>query len=130
MTILKLYILIILSNTTNIDKINIIYNLSFNTKELTITSAIILYETGRMSCNNCALTTHNNLTGFMWKNKYIRYNNYNECVKAYNKWQIKRYLYYKNKYPNDNYYQFLEYIYYCDNPKEYIKMLKYIIENG
>ena len=127
---IKLYLLILLSNTTPIDKLKCIYLLNYETLEQEITSAIIMFETGRMNCKNCALTTHNNLTGFMWKGKYIKYNNYTESIKSYIKWQNKRYIPYKKKYPNNDYYQFLEHIYYCNNPKNYVKMLKYINKNG
>lgn len=126
---IKLYILILLSNTTNIDKIKSIYYIN-KVEEIRISSAIIKYETGRMNCNKCAFKTHNNLFGFMWKNKYIKYNFYNESIKAYIKWQKKHWLKFHKKYPNESYYKFLKYIYYCDKIDNYILIIKSIERYG
>lgn len=123
---IKLYLLIIMSNTSPIDKVKCIYLLNYKTLEPEITAAIIAYETGFLSCNNCAMTSHNNLTGFMWKGKFIKYDSYSDNIKAYIKWQQKRYIPYKRKYPDKTYYDFLTDIYYCDNMKNYIINIKQI----
>lgn len=131
-TTLKLYILILLSNTTNVDKIKSIYYLT-KVEEISISCAIISYETGRMICHNSNITcslNYNNLLGFFYKGKYLRFNNYYESILYYKKWQIKHYIPYKNKYPYKDYYSFLKDIGYCDKMDNYIKVIKYIKKYG
>ncbi len=125
---LKLYLLILLSNTNDIDKIKSIYLLENSVYESKTTCAIIMFETGRMTCIKnkkkvCALN-FNNLPGFYYKKKYLRFSSYSESLKYYIRWQKKYWIPYHKKYPNKSYLDFLEYIPYCNNMKQYNKTIK------
>lgn len=60
-----------------------------------------LLETGYFKCTNCSLD-YNNLFGFRYHKKYIKFNNWKESVHYYANWQ-----YYKAYVDSTNYYDFL-----------------------
>lgn len=125
---IKLYLLILLSNTTNLDKIKSIYFLS-KIEQPKITSAIIIYETGWLKCSKnkttCSLD-YNNLFGFRRKGDYLKFDSYSSSIKYYSNWQEKYWHRYKLKNPSKNYYDFLKWIGYCNSMKDYIRVIKQI----
>lgn len=56
-------------------------------------------ETGHFNCDNCSLD-HNNLFGFQYKKKYLRFNTWQESCDYYLWWQNKHYQ-------GQDYYDFL-----------------------
>lgn len=124
---LKLFYLILLSNTTNTDKVKSIYLLT-QVEEVSISCAIIHYETGWLSCKNCALDGAN-LFGFYYKKKYLKFKSYSHSIEYYQKWQNNHWGKFHKKYPNKNYYEFLKWVGYCDNMSNYVKTIKYIQRN-
>lgn len=60
-----------------------------------------LLETGNYTCTNCSLD-YNNLFGFRYHNKYIKFNSWKESCHYYANWQ-----YYKAYNDSTNYYDFL-----------------------
>jgi hypothetical protein len=125
---IKLFILILLSNTTNIDKVKSIYLLT-QVEEQSITYAIIRYETAHLQCAKkniiCSLD-YNNLFGFRYQNGYLKFNDYASSIKYYQRWQKRHWTKYKRKHPSKSYYDFLKYIGYCNSMNDYIKVIKKI----
>lgn len=61
---------------------------------------------------------NNNLFGFYYKGKYLKFDNWLESVKYYKRWQ-------RRKYKGGDYYKFLKLLPYAEDPK-YITKLKQI----
>ena len=128
---LKIYFLILFSqHIDTMDKLESIFLLNNNIYESEISCAIVLFETQRLDCKKCAFIIHKNLFGFMWKGKFIKYKSYSDSIRAYIKWQNKRWIPFHKKYKDKNYYDFLIYIYYCNNMNYYIWNLKMIQKYG
>lgn len=76
-----------------------------------------IQETGWLSCKSCCLRYHN-LFGFYVKgNKCKKFDNDEECIEYYEKWQDKRYSKWRKKYPKADYYHFLKYVGYATGDK-------------
>ncbi|MEO5948267.1 MAG: glucosaminidase domain-containing protein [Chitinophagaceae bacterium] len=76
-----------------------------------------LQETGWLNCKNCCLRYHN-LFGFYVKgNKCKKFEDDEECIEYYKKWQKKRYESWRKKYPKADYYHFLKYVKYATGDK-------------
>jgi hypothetical protein len=110
--LIQLIIIITLSFSLNAQsKINIdsvfkyICEKGIQHPEIVIKQAVL--ETGWFK--SPFLMTRNNIFGFR-KNKYMRFNNWKECVDYYKTWQEKRY---KNN--SEDYYKFLVRIKYATN---------------
>ncbi len=125
---LKLFLLILASNISSVDKIKTIYNIS-QVEEVGITCAIIQYETGYLACHKknkpCSLN-YNNLFGFRYKSKYLKFDSYSSSVVYYQRWQRRYYTKFKRRHPGKSYYDFLKWIGYCDKMDSYIKVIKQI----
>ena len=76
-----------------------------------------IQETGWFKCNNCSLAK-NNIFGFYYKKKYISYDNWQECVRYYKRWQGRHYK-------GGDYYAFLKKVGFATDPA-YVKRLKAI----
>jgi hypothetical protein len=76
-----------------------------------------LLETGNYNCVNCSLD-YNNLFGFRYNNKYIKFNNWKESCHYYANWQ-----YYKAYNDTTDYYDFLVKVGYATD-KTYVTKLK------
>ncbi len=74
-----------------------------------------ILETGWFKCTSCSLGT-NNLFGFFYKGKYLKFDNWVESVKYYKWWQDKLYT-------GGDYYAFLKKVGYATSPN-YIKHLE------
>lgn len=112
---------------TTIKKLLIMfYFMKHDIQEPKTSMAIIIYETGHISCNNNCSLQHNNLFGFRYKNKFKRFRSYNHCIKYYKDWQVKWWIPYHKKYSTKTYYDYLKWIYYCDNIDNYIINIKKI----
>ena len=55
--------------------------------------------------------------------KYMKFNNWIECVQYYADWQKNKYKIYKNKYPSGDYYGFLKWVHYAEY-EDYISKIK------
>src|ERR1700748_1020506 len=123
-----LIILLFYSFSSKADDIQIVYDLLLKEKvnEPKISLAIIMYETGWLKCQHqkktCSLK-YNNLFGFMYKGRYLKFKNYKECVRYYKYWQVRHWWYYRLHYKKD-YYQYLIWIGYCDKMDSYIRDIK------
>lgn len=124
--IFKLYILILLSDNPTVDNLKTIYYLA-QCEEVSITCAIIRYETGHLQCHKkriiCSLD-YNNLFGFRYKKQYLRFSTYSGSVLYYQRWQKRHWTKYHKRYPKKSYYDFLKWIGYCNSMKDYIKVIK------
>lgn len=76
-----------------------------------------IQETGWFKCDNCSLSK-NNIFGFYYKKKYISYDNWQECVRYYKRWQDRHYK-------GGDYYAFLKKVGFAADPM-YVKRLKFI----
>jgi flagellum-specific peptidoglycan hydrolase FlgJ len=74
-------------------------------------------ETGWFNCTSCSMDM-NNIFGFIYKKKYLQFDNWVESVKYYKWWQDKLYS-------KGNYYDFLKKVGYATDPR-YINLLKSI----
>jgi len=95
-----------------------------NLKELLIEEGVLfpeivlrqaIQETGWFKCDNCSLGK-NNIFGFYYKKKYIAYDNWQECVRYYKRWQGRHYK-------GGDYYAFLKKVGFATDPS-YVKRLK------
>lgn len=76
-----------------------------------------IQETGWLNCKKCCLRYHN-LFGFYVKgNKCKKFEDDEECIEYYKKWQKKRYEGWRKKYPKADYYHFLKYVKYATGDK-------------
>jgi hypothetical protein len=75
-----------------------------------------ILETGWMKCKNCSLD-YNNLFGFRYRKKYIKFNHWKESVHYYANWQ-----YYKGYVEGDDYYEWLENIGYAEDINYKVKL--------
>ena len=82
-----------------------------------------MQETGNLSCKNCCLRYHNLFGFYKKKNKCMKFDSDEECIKYYKKWQDKRYDKWKKKNPKKDYYHFLKDAGYATGEK-YSKELK------
>ena len=82
-----------------------------------------MQETGNLSCKNCCLRYHNLFGFYKKKNKCMKFDSDEECIKYYKKWQDKRYDKWKKKNPKADYYHFLKSSGYATGDK-YTKELK------
>lgn len=82
-----------------------------------------MQETGNLSCKNCCLRYHNLFGFYKKKNKCMKFDSDEECIKYYKKWQDKRYDKWKKKNPKADYYHFLKDAGYATGEK-YSKELK------
>ena len=82
-----------------------------------------MQETGNLSCNKCCLRYHNLFGFYKKKNKCMKFDSDEECIKYYKKWQDKRYDKWKKKNPKADYYHFLKSVGYATGDK-YTKELK------
>ncbi len=76
-----------------------------------------ILETGWYECEHCSLK-HNNIFGFRYKKKYLKFDNWIEGVEYYKRWQDERY-------DGGDYYGFLKNIGYATS-RTYISKLKQI----
>ena len=74
-----------------------------------------IQETGWFKCKNCSLN-RNNIFGFYYKKKYISYDNWQDCVRYYKRWQDRHYK-------GGDYYSFLKKVGFATDPA-YVKRLK------
>jgi hypothetical protein len=97
-----------------------------NLKELLIEEGVLfpdivlrqaIQETGWFKCDNCSLEK-NNIFGFYYKKKYISYDNWQDCVRYYKRWQGRHYK-------GGDYYAFLKKVGFATDPA-YAKKLKAI----
>ena len=74
-----------------------------------------ILETMWFKCTNCSLK-YNNLFGFIYKKKYMRFSNWVKCVEYYKKWQVQNYK-------GGDYYAFLKKIGFAtsENYNKYLK---------
>jgi len=86
-----------------------------NIKFPKIVLAQALHETGNFKCKSCSLD-RNNLFGFRYKKKYLEFDNWEESVAYYARWQSRHYK-------GGDYYEFLKDVGYATDP-EYINRLK------
>ena len=77
-----------------------------------------IWETGWFKCSNCSLQT-NNLFGFFYKGRYLRFDNWVKSVEYYKWWQDKLY-------DGGDYYDFLKRVGYATSPN-YIRHLESLI---
>lgn len=78
----------------------------------------LLLESGRLECTDCSWECCNNPFGFLWKGKYLEFDNLEHAVEYYAWWQSELYTD-----PNENYYDFLTRVGYA-KAKNYISTLK------
>lgn len=76
-----------------------------------------IQETGWFKCENCSMA-NNNIFGFYYKKKYISYDNWQDCVRYYKRWQ-------KRHYKGGDYYAFLKKVGFATDPA-YERRLKAI----
>ena len=81
--------------------------------EIVLRQAVL--ETGWFKCTSCSLN-RNNIFGFYYKKKYLSYENWQECVRYYKRWQDRHYK-------GGDYYNFLKQVGFATNP-QYIQLLK------
>ena len=74
-----------------------------------------ILETGWYKCDNCSLK-YNNIFGFRWKGKYLKFDNWTKSVEYYKWWQGKLYK-------GGDYYVFLKKVGYATS-KTYLQKLK------
>lgn len=74
-----------------------------------------IQETGWFKCKKCSLG-ENNIFGFYYKKKYIAYDNWQDCVRYYKRWQDRHYK-------GGDYYAFLKKVGFATDPS-YAKKLK------
>ncbi len=74
-----------------------------------------ILETGWFKCSSCSLGT-NNLFGFLYKGRYLKFENWVESIKYYKWWQTQLYT-------GGDYYAFLKKVGYATAPN-YIQYLK------
>lgn len=77
----------------------------------------VILETGWLSCTNCSLK-YNNLFGFWYKKKYLKFTTWQESVAYYRRWQDRHFK-------GGDYYQFLIDRGYATD-EQYIYKLKHI----
>lgn len=73
-----------------------------------------ILETGWFGCDNCSLE-YNNLFGFLYKGKYLKFDNWKESVEYYKWWQDQLYR-------GGDYYAFLTRIGYATAPNYIAKL--------
>jgi hypothetical protein len=83
------------------------YLIIINVKHPAVVLKQALLETGYFKCTNCSLDD-NNLFGFKYHDKYIKFSNWKESVHYYANWQ-----YYKGYSDTLDYYEFLDNIGYA-----------------
>lgn len=76
-----------------------------------------ILETGWYTCENCSLES-NNIFGFFYKGKYIKFDTWQESVAYYKRWQTRHYR-------GEDYYVFLKRVGFATSPK-YVSKLKSI----
>lgn len=74
-----------------------------------------IQETGWFKCEKCSLSK-NNIFGFYYKKKYLTYDNWQDCVRYYKRWQDRHYK-------GGDYYAFLKKVGFATDPT-YAKKLK------
>lgn len=74
-----------------------------------------ILETGWYDCKHCSLD-ENNIFGFYYKGKYIKFDTWQESVAYYKRWQTRHYK-------GGDYYTFLKKVGYASDPS-YIRLLK------
>jgi len=79
-----------------------------------------IQETGWFKCSSCSLSK-NNIFGFYYKKKYLTYDNWQDCVKYYKRWQDRHYK-------GGDYYVFLKKVGFATDPM-YVKRLKALTVN-
>ena len=84
-------------------------------KQVDVVLRQAILETGWFKCTKCSLGT-NNLFGFFYKGKYLKFDNWLESVAYYKWWQDKLYS-------GGDYYAFLKKVGYATSPN-YIKHLE------
>lgn len=67
-----------------------------------------IQETGWFKCTSCSLN-RNNIFGFYYKKKYLSYDNWQECVRYYKRWQDRHYK-------GGDYYAFLKKVGFATDP--------------
>lgn len=96
-----------------------------------IVTAQSIQETGWYKCTNCSLN-RNNIFGFFYKGKYLKYESWKESVEYYKRWQDKRYD------PSRDYYEFLACMYknrdgecikYAQDPIAYERHVRDLVAN-
>lgn len=75
--------------------------------DIVLSQAVL--ETGWFKCNNCSFQ-YNNLFGFLYKGKYLRFDNWKESVAYYKWWQDQLYK------DGGDYYAFLKKVGYATAP--------------
>lgn len=76
-----------------------------------------ILETGWFKCTNCSLS-RNNIFGFWYKKKYLKFDDWKDCVAYYKRWQERHYS-------GGDYYAFLKKVGFATEPT-YVKRLKSI----
>ncbi len=74
-----------------------------------------IQETGWFKCTSCSLSK-NNIFGFYYKKKYLTYDDWQDCVRYYKRWQDRHYK-------GGDYYAFLKKVGFATDPM-YEKRLK------
>jgi len=74
-----------------------------------------IQETGWFKCTSCSLSK-NNIFGFYYKKKYLTYDDWQDCVRYYKRWQDRHYK-------GGDYYAFLKKVGFATDPM-YVKRLK------
>ena len=75
-----------------------IVSLGIKHPDIVLRQAIV--ETGWFKCHNCSMD-RNNLFGWYYKGKYLRFNTWQESIAYYKRWQDRHYK-------GGDYYKFLE----------------------
>lgn len=136
-----LYILILLilggninGQQSNIKRLQTIYDSikSAGIRHPDVVMAQCIQETRWLDCNRCCLR-YNNIFGFYNReNKCMQFTSISDCIEFYKKWQDKRYLKWRNKYPHHDYFHFLKEVRFATGDKytEEVKpILKWVKRN-
>ena len=94
-----------------------------NVKHPEIVLAQSIEETGWYKCTYCSLSKKN-IFGFRYKKQYLKFDNWQESIAYYKRWQNKYYIEKDHK----NYYDFLIWKGFATNPK-YINNIKNITKS-
>jgi hypothetical protein len=90
-----------------------------NVQYFDIVFAQCILETGHLKSKNCI--ENNNLFGFRYQNKYLKFDNWKQSCMYYYCWQCR-------KYKGGDYFDFLEQVGYASD-KDYRLKLKSILKN-
>ena len=107
-------------NGQTIDDVRL-YIATKDIKHPDIVLAQCILETGRLKCTKCSMDV-NNLFGFIYKGRYLKFDTWQQSVDYMEWWQNKLYR-------GGDYYLFLERIGYA-TAKNYTRELKRIVRNG